>query len=65
MRDCPLPDVNTCIEGMEVDFAWPAVRLAVEADGWETHGTRTAFQRTAGAASALAARGLDAAAVHA
>jgi hypothetical protein len=41
----PAPNVNTVIEGMEVDFAWPARRLAVEVDGWGTHGTRTAFQR--------------------
>ena len=26
------------------DLAWPEVRLAVEVDGWETHGTREAFQ---------------------
>ncbi len=27
-----------------VDFLWPAHRLIVEVDGWETHGTRTAFE---------------------
>jgi very-short-patch-repair endonuclease len=26
------------------DLAWPEYRLAVEVDGWETHGTREAFQ---------------------
>ena len=26
------------------DLAWPEVRLAVEVDGWETHGSREAFQ---------------------
>jgi very-short-patch-repair endonuclease len=26
------------------DLAWPIQRLAVEVDGWETHGTREAFQ---------------------
>jgi hypothetical protein len=26
------------------DLAWPEVGLAVEVDGWETHGTREAFQ---------------------
>ena len=53
----PLPDVNTVIEGMEVDFAWPACRLAVEVDGWETHGTRTAFQRDRRRSAALTAAG--------
>ena len=27
-----------------VDFAWPEQRLVVEADSWETHGTREAFE---------------------
>jgi REase_MTES_1575 len=53
----PAPDVNTVIEGMEVDFAWPAVRVAVEVDGWETHGTRTAFGRDRRRAAALALAG--------
>ena len=53
----PAPDVNTCIEGMEVDFRWPRIRLAVEADGWETHGTRTAFQRDRRRSAALAVAG--------
>ncbi len=29
----------------EVDFAWPEVRLCVELDGWNHHGTRAAFVR--------------------
>jgi very-short-patch-repair endonuclease len=41
----PLPRTNTLIEGMEVDFCWPERRVAVETDGWEAHGTRTAFRR--------------------
>ncbi len=41
----PQPLVNTKVEGLTVDFLWPAHRLIVETDGWETHGTRTAFQR--------------------
>jgi predicted transcriptional regulator of viral defense system len=29
---------------LEPDFYWPTHRLVVETDGWETHGTRAAFQ---------------------
>jgi len=41
----PPPIVNSRIQGMEVDFAWPAHRLIVELDGYATHGTRAAFER--------------------
>jgi hypothetical protein len=41
----PKPRVNTVIEGMEVDAAWPELRLAVEIDSWKYHGTRTAYRR--------------------
>jgi restriction endonuclease-like protein/putative AbiEi antitoxin of type IV toxin-antitoxin system len=44
----PRPSVNTWIElpggGAEIDFAWPDRRLAIETDGYETHGTRSAFE---------------------
>jgi very-short-patch-repair endonuclease len=36
--------VNTRVEGFEVDMAWPDQRLVVELDGYETHGTRRAFE---------------------
>jgi very-short-patch-repair endonuclease len=42
---------------MEVDFCWPDQRLVVEADGWETHGTRTAFRRDRRKTVALQLRG--------
>jgi very-short-patch-repair endonuclease len=29
---------------LEVDFYFPTHHLAVETDGWETHGTRAAFK---------------------
>jgi hypothetical protein len=29
----------------EVDLAWPELRLSVQFDGWQTHGTRAAFVR--------------------
>jgi very-short-patch-repair endonuclease len=41
----PTPEVNTTIEGKEVDFAWHDQRLIVETDGWSAHGTRGAFER--------------------
>jgi very-short-patch-repair endonuclease len=41
----PKPRMNTVIEGMEVDAAWPELRVAVEIDSWKYHGTRTAYQR--------------------
>lgn len=39
------PAVNTRIEGLTVDFAWPAQRVVVEIDGHRYHGTRAAFER--------------------
>jgi hypothetical protein len=45
----PRPQVNMPIvldDGgphVEADFAWPELKLIVETDGWETHGTRRAF----------------------
>jgi len=30
--------------GRRVDFLWPRERVIVETDGWEGHGTRSAFQ---------------------
>jgi very-short-patch-repair endonuclease len=41
----PHPEVNTRIEGFEVDFAWPAQRLIVEVDGYAFHGGPAAFER--------------------
>jgi predicted transcriptional regulator of viral defense system len=45
----PTPGVNAWItldDGVayKIDFLWRAERLAVETDGWETHGTRRAFE---------------------
>jgi len=40
----PRPDVNTFVAGFELDMYWPAERFAVELDGYETHGTRAAFE---------------------
>lgn len=43
-RDIPLPNVNTYLEGREVDMAWPEQRLIVELDGYQVHRTRKAFE---------------------
>jgi hypothetical protein len=40
----PLPALNTWVESWEIDAYWEAERFAVEVDGWETHGTRKAFE---------------------
>jgi hypothetical protein len=53
----PRPRVNIRIEGIEVDFHWPAARLAVEVDGFRYHGTRRAFERDRARDAVLAAAG--------
>ena len=53
----PPPLVNIVIEGMEVDFCWPAAGIIVETDGWATHGTRAAFGRDRRRSTALSTRG--------
>ena len=40
----PQPEVNASVDRYEVDFLWPGERLIVEVDGWESHGTRSAFE---------------------
>jgi predicted transcriptional regulator of viral defense system len=39
------PKVNADIAGLEVDFVFDDRRLAVEADSWQFHRTRRAFER--------------------
>lgn len=41
----PRPEVNVLVEGIEVDAVWRDVRLVVELDGRDTHGTAAAFER--------------------
>jgi very-short-patch-repair endonuclease len=48
------PDYGHC----EVDFFWPKQMLIVETDGWETHGTRAAFEADRARDAALMAAGL-------
>ncbi len=38
------PNVNTRIEGFEVDFAWRDAGLIVEVDGYRYHRSPTAFE---------------------
>jgi very-short-patch-repair endonuclease len=44
----PRPRVNQWMtldgEEIQIDFLWPAQRVAVETDGWATHRTRGAFE---------------------
>ena len=40
----PRPNVNTRIEGSEVDFAWRDARLIVEVDGHAYHRSPSAFE---------------------
>jgi very-short-patch-repair endonuclease len=43
--DLPMPAANTYVSGFELDMYWEAERFAVELDGYETHGTRAAFEQ--------------------
>jgi very-short-patch-repair endonuclease len=40
----PQPDVNVPIDRYVVDFLWAGDSFIVEVDGWESHGTRSAFE---------------------
>ena len=40
----PVPQTNVKVAGYEVDMYWPAHRLVVEFDGWNTHSSRAAFE---------------------
>ena len=40
----PKPEVNARLGPFRPDFMWRDLGLIVETDGWETHGTRSAFE---------------------
>jgi very-short-patch-repair endonuclease len=56
-RGLPLPDSNPWVEVFEVDLVWPAQRVAVELDGYDTHRGRLAFERDRERSLELEARG--------
>jgi len=41
----PRPEVNTIVEGYEVDFVWRKHRVIAELDSYVTHGSRAAFEQ--------------------
>ncbi len=49
----PRPRPQYALDGRHVDFAWPERKVVVETDGWEGHGTRTAFQADRAATNRL------------
>lgn len=49
--------MGALLAGHEVDFVWPAERLIVETDGWQTDGTRSAFEADRSRDAGLVARG--------
>jgi predicted transcriptional regulator of viral defense system len=55
---CPIPpEEQYWIDGYRADFAWPAHMLIAETEGWEVHGTRTAFEKDRERLQELMARG--------
>lgn len=55
--DLPTPRCQHRIGRLTVDFAWPSRRVAVEVDGWTTHGTRAAFETDRARDAWLATKG--------
>lgn len=42
--DLPKPETNARLHGFEVDFLWREANVVVEIDGYQSHGTRRAFE---------------------
>jgi very-short-patch-repair endonuclease len=53
----PRPQVNVPVGPYEADFLWRKQLLIAETDGWETHGTRAAFEDDRARDAALMAMG--------
>jgi very-short-patch-repair endonuclease len=58
-RRLPLPEVNARVDRFVVDFLWRRERLIVEVDGWESHGTRSAFEEDRARDARLRLLGFD------
>ncbi len=56
-HDLPAPHTNVEVLGREVDACWPSQKVIVEADGWDFHRHRAAFERDRARDSALLAAG--------
>jgi very-short-patch-repair endonuclease len=56
----PRPALNTWVDEFEIDAYWESERFAVEVDGWETHGTRRAFEADPVRIEDLKLAGIDA-----
>jgi very-short-patch-repair endonuclease len=56
-NDLPRPLVNQRLDPYTPDFTWPRQGLIVELDGFETHGTREAFERDRARDRQLTAQG--------
>ena len=52
-------ETNSKAFGPELDFVWPALRFAVEVDGWDGHSGRVAFERDRLKIAELQARGVE------
>lgn len=55
--DLPMPVTNVEVLDQEVDAFWPRERLMVEADSWEFHSHREAFERDRARDAAMQAAG--------
>lgn len=59
LRRLPRPEVNARVDRFVVDFLWRRERLIVEVDGWESHGTRSAFEEDRARDARLRLLGFD------
>ena len=58
-RRLPQPEVNVRVDRFVVDFLWWPRGLIVEVDGWESHGTRSAFEQDRSRDARLKLLGFD------
>lgn len=56
----PRPALNTWVGKFEIDAFWETERFAVEVDGWETHGSRQAFEQDRVRTEDMKLAGIDA-----